>query len=371
MKIVHVSFRRAAPGYSDPQKWIRFLSFFAGVLEYLSQYAEVTAIYHIDYRGSLSHKGVRYHFPRLREWQLIIPLALNAFIRNQRPDVVVVHGLIFPWQVLMLRWQLPKSVTIIAQHHSERPLRHIRRFFQRFADRCIAKYLFASFEFGQQWVEEGLIADESKIREVMVGSSAFPEMPKSDARRFTGVVGERVFLWVGRLDANKDPVTVVRAFVTFAGANPGVRLYMIFQTDDLLDELNHILSHATHGRTVVELVGRVEHEHLGYWYNSADYFLSGSFYEGAGIAVCESMSCGCIPVLTDIPSFRMMTDRGRLGVLYPAGDQNALLAALKKATALDIAAERKAVREWFKGELSFEAIGDKMISIINEAKAQS
>ena len=336
----------------------------------MSQSAEVIAIHHIDYKGSLSYNNVSYHFPKLRRWQLIFPITLNAFIRKLKPDAVIVHGLLFPWQVMMLRFQLPEEVAIIAQHHGEKPLRHIRRFFQLFTDRHIEAYLFASAALGLQWVRAGLIRNENRICEIMEASSPFFPIPKSDARKITGVIGEKVFLWVGRVNTNKDPITVVKAFITFAESNRDARLYMIFQRDDLLAELKSILSATAGTASFIHLVGAVDHGDLHYWYNSADYIVSGSHYEGSGIAVCEGMSCGCIPVLTNIPSFNTMTDHGKLGALYPPGSEGALLAALTKASTLDIQRERSKVLEWFRSELSFEAIANKIMTVIKEVKAQ-
>ncbi len=51
------------------------------------------------------------------------------------------------------------------------------------------------------------------------------------------------------------------------------------------------------------------------YYNSADYFVLGSHYEGSGFSLVEAMSCGVIPIVTDIPSFRMMTNNGKIGTL--------------------------------------------------------
>jgi glycosyltransferase involved in cell wall biosynthesis len=266
----------------------------------------------------------------------------------------------------MLRCQLPGGVAIIAQHHAERPLKNIRKLIQQVADRYVGAYLFASMPAGRQWVRMGLIRDTHKIREIMEASSTFYPMPRSEARKITQVAGQKVFLWVGRLNTNKDPITVVRAFMAFCASQPGAHLYMIFQTDDLLREVESVLAGAPVAANAIHLVGAVDHGDLQYWYNSVDYIVSGSHYEGSGIAVCEGMSCGCIPVLTDIPSFRMMTDDGKLGALYPAGDQQALLAALEKASQLDIALEKAKVLERFRRELSFEAIADKIMVVIKD-----
>jgi glycosyltransferase involved in cell wall biosynthesis len=114
----------------------------------------------------------------------------------------------------------------------------------------------------------------------------------------------------------------------------------------------------------IKLIGKVEHNKLENWYSSADYIISGSHYEGSGIAVSEAMSCGCIPVITDIFSFRMMTGRGKCGLLYQPGNDKELLVALLKTKNMDIEKERANVLQQFKEELSFEAIARKIEQVI-------
>jgi Glycosyltransferase len=366
MKIIHVSYSLVRPQYTDPWAWIKFLSFFSGILESLAQYAEVITIHHINYRGLVQHNGVAYHFPKLRHWQLLWPVKFNRYIYRLRPDVVVVHGLIFPWQVVMLRWQLGSHAKIIAQHHAEQPLKDIRKYFQRLADRYIQAYLFTSLNLGLRWVEKGQIRDANKIKEIMEVSSPFYPVPKVEASAVTKACGKKIYLWVGRLDANKDPLTMVRAFIRFGHANPGVKLYMIFQTVELLQELKAVLSATPGAFQFIHLVGKISNPDLLYWYNSADFIISSSHYEGSGTAVCEGLSCGCIPVLSDIPSFRMMTDNGRVGLLYESGDEAALLATLQKTLDLNLAFEQEKVLAWFEKELSFEAIAKKIMKVINE-----
>src|SRR6202000_102264 len=147
----------------------------------------------------------------------------------------------------------------------------------------------------------------------MDASSLFKPMPRGEAAALTGVTGSPAFLWVGRLDENKDPLTVVRAFLQFAAIRPGARLFMIFHTRELLEAIEGLLGDEPGDRKSIVLVGEKRHEEMEAWYNSSDYIVSGSHYEGGGSAVCEAMSCGCIPVLTDILSFRKMTGHGACG----------------------------------------------------------
>jgi glycosyltransferase involved in cell wall biosynthesis len=113
------------------------------------------------------------------------------------------------------------------------------------------------------------------------------------------------------------------------------------------------------GKSVV-LIGKIPHVDLLYWFNSADFIVSGSHYEGSGAAVCEAMSCGCVPIVTDILSFRMITDSGKCGILYEPGNETALLSALKQTLKINIEAKRKLTLQYFKSNLSFEAIAQKI-----------
>src|SRR5450759_4344953 len=74
----------------------------------------------------------------------------------------------------------------------------------------------------------------------------------------------------------------------------------------------------------VHFQGRAPFERMEAIYNSADFLLQASRREFSGCAVLEAMACGVIPVVTDIPSFRVMTEGGRHGILFPLGDDRAL-----------------------------------------------
>src|SRR5262249_45278459 len=159
---------------------------------------------------------------------------MHRFIKKLEPDVVFVNGLLFPWQLIQLKWKLGKKIRIIAIHHAEKPFQGVRKLFQKKADRCIDAYLFTSNETGMDWVKRGIIADEKKVVEVMEASTYFGVMDKVRARSRTGLAAEGAFLWVGRLNANKDPLTVLKAFGDFINYRPSARLYMIYHTDELL-----------------------------------------------------------------------------------------------------------------------------------------
>lgn len=347
---------------NTPESWFERTEPYSGIMFCLAKSNTVINVKQINYEGERLHNGVRYCFVNFAPKYTYFPRKFNQFVKNLDPDVVFVQGMHTPLQLIQLKLMLGRKTRIIVQHHAEKPFTGIKKYLQKFAGRFIDAYLFASHEMGIDWVKKGNIASPQKIHEVMEVSSVFKTMDKAGARLKTGASGDTMFLWVGRLNDNKDPLTVIKAFLRFAEGQPDVRLYMIYHTEELMQPIRDLLNSSPQKNTI-KLIGKVPHNELQYWYGSADIILSGSHYEGSGTAICEAMSCGCMPLVTDIPSFRMITDNGKCGLLYEPGNEDALLAALKQTQHLNIKEKQAASLSYFKSHLSFEAIAQKIQEI--------
>lgn len=355
-----------SPDFNSPESWFKRTAGYAGVFECLAKHNnKVISIKQINYEGKAVHNGVDYEFVNLNRKKTNFPFRINNFIKNLKPDVVIIQGLHNPVQLIFLNAILPKTTKIIAHHHAEKPMPGLKKYAQKLADNFIDAYLFASMDMGLEWVEKGIISSREKIHEVMEVSSNFRPIGKEPAREKTGVSGNPVFLWVGRLNDNKDPLNVARAFLRYLNINPAARLYMIYHTEELLPEIKSLLENHPYGKSII-MIGKLPHDDLLYWFNSADFLVSGSHYEGSGTAVCEAMSCGCVPVVTDIFSFRMITDEGKCGLLYEVGNEEALLSALVETGKLDGAEKRELCLEQFSKKLSFEAIASRIQEISKE-----
>lgn len=363
MKIVSTSYINT-PEYDHPEKWLDRISFYTGILEELAKYHEVESVEQVNYSGQLVRNKVTYHFLNFGDKKNFFPFKLHKHIKKLSPDVMLVNGIIFPLQIIQLRVALGNDVKIIIIHRSEKPFRGIKKYLQQLADRSADAYLFSSAGFGKHWVGNGIIKDKNKIYEVMHGSSSFQPLEKDVTRPLLAVDGSPIFLWVGRLNSNKDPLTVIKAFKQYLKFHPSARLYMIYQSEELINETKKTVDDTVG----IILIGKIEHKNLEYWYSSADFIISGSHYEGGGIAISEAMSCGCIPIITDIISFRQMTGRGKCGLLYEPGNAEDLLSALLKTNEMDVALEREKVIKQFKEELSFQAIAKKLTTIIDSFK---
>ena len=368
MKFISVSYRQNKE-FKTPETWLYRIRAFSGILEALSVNNIVISIDNIAYNGEYFHNGVTYFFKQYPKLATYLPFKLHRFIKKQKPDVVLVQGLHHPLQIIQLRLALGKKTKIIAHHHAEKPFTGIKKYIQRKAAQYVDAFLFASHAIGMDWVENGNIPSAKKIYEIMEVSSIFYPIDKTEAKLKTRASGNLIFLWVGRLNANKDPLNVVSAFLRYAEINPDVHLYMIYHTEELLEDIRAILNKSP-VKKAITLIGKTLNDDLLYWYNSADFLISGSYYEGSGTAVCEAMSCGCVPLVTDIPSFRMITDNGDCGLLYEAGNKEALFNALVSTQQMNLNEKRNKSLAFFKDHLSFEAIATQINEIANKIMLQ-
>ena len=206
MRIVHLAYN-TNHRFADPDSWFERTKFFNGILEAMAKHTEVVNIHFILYEGYLEKGGVRHYFRKIQNIEKYLPFRINAFIRRLNPDVIIVHGLLYPHQILLLHCYVKPHVKIVVQHHAEKPLTGLRKIFQKKADEFIHAYLFSSKELAGNWFASGLIGKPSKVHEVMEVSSTF--YPLRETHHNSDF--NNTYIWVGRLDHNKDPSSPVAA----------------------------------------------------------------------------------------------------------------------------------------------------------------
>jgi glycosyltransferase involved in cell wall biosynthesis len=361
MRIVNLSYVPVTDA-KVPRHWLTKISFYTGILECMTRLHEVHSIHCIGHPDVVEQRDVTYHFFKLSFWQRLFPDSLHNYVKKLNPDVVIVHGLHFPWKVLHLKNKLGTSTKIFIQHHAEKPYRDFRRIFQKRADRFVHGYFFASQELANQYLAAGIISSKEKIFEVMEASSDFKADDRKAAKSKLGLDSEIAYMWVGRLDRNKDPLTLLKAFIPFAKENRHVCLNLIFKESSMINDLTKLLST---GPPNIKLIGKVKHGDLQNWFNACDFIISSSHYEGSGISVCEAMSCGCIPIVTKIPSFKMMTANETIGLSFSPGDVSSLSKCLKRSLDMNREVEKSKVLHQFSENLSFEAIAKRMLTALS------
>lgn len=339
-----------------------------GYADYLSKLLDFIIIKHINYEGQETRNDVIYTFFKNRNKFFHIPLKTLLYIRKEHPDFIIVQGTKFPLQVILLKIFLAKRSVIIVQDHGNMPAKGIKKVLQQIADRCTDAYLFTAMGNVKIWLDNDIIKNKEKCFEVLEASSYFKKQNKEASRAMLQLAGEDIFLWVGRLDTEKDPITVLDGFEKYLHNNTGAILYMIYQVENLLPEVKAKINSSHLLKNAVILIGKVAHKQLEYWFSAADFYISGSFREAAGYALIESLACGCIPIITDIPPYRKII--GQHGFLFEIRNADSLYAALLQSSKMSKSKLSFEITDHFQKELTFKVIADQILAVIDTIKTR-
>jgi glycosyltransferase involved in cell wall biosynthesis len=329
----------------------------------------VTVVQAFTHDAELTRDGVHYRFratggPRSQRIG-----SMHAAILACNPDVVHVNGLDVPLQAWRLRRRLaPSSALVVPDHGTlppavRSPLATVRRALMSPVD----GFLFTARAQARPWLDAGFIGHAALVHEVLEASTSFVPVARTAARASTGISGTPAVLWVGRLDDNKDPLTVLDAVDELMQVFPAATLTMIFSEDRLLSAVSARVTGSERLRRGVRLVGRVGRDRMAAFYSAADLFVLGSRRESTGYAVVEACACGLTPVVTGIPSFRTITGDGSVGRHWVAGDAATCAAALIAAARSDLERDRLRVRAHFEAHVSWSAVGSRARTIYERA----
>ena len=319
--------------------------------------------------ASVHRRGVDYIFCRQRRSDLD---PILAAVVGCEPDIVHVNGFEAPDAARGLRRVLPASVPIVLQHHGGKPPRRLSalgRTMRPTMNQADA-FLFTSVAQAQPWIDRGYISPDAAVFDVPEASTAIAPVPRDEAQAKTGLDGSPSFLWVGRLDTNKDPLTVLAGFERALEAVPGAALTMVFGADDLIGEVRRRVAASAKLRQRVRLIGAVPYGDMADWYSSADLFVLGSHDESCGYALIEACACGVTPVVTDIAPFRAITSSGSIGYHWRAGDADSCASALIRAAAQLGNQSRRIVLDHFAASLSWTAVGRRARAIYEAVIAE-
>jgi glycosyltransferase involved in cell wall biosynthesis len=363
LKVVQVNYTYHR-GLADPEALVDCYTTLTGWSDAVAAAgAVVTSVQRFHRAARIVRNGVEYVFCRSRDIQRTV----NAL----DPDVVHVNGLVFPARTWLLRKMLPAAAAIAVQDHGSMPPgSRLGAARLRAGLRAADGFLFASMAQANPWRRAGLIAADQQVFEVMEASTSIRPIARGEARRATNLSGDPALLWVGRLNANKDPLTVLDGFERCIEHLPRASLTMIYGTEELLPDVRARLRSSAALSEHVSLVGRIPHERMAPFFSAADLFVVGSHHEGSGYALLEACACGVTPVVTDIPSFRAIVGPGSSSALWTPGDGPGFAAALIRAARSDARPIRLALIEHFDRCLSWRAIGRRAVEIYRTVVAR-
>ena len=324
--------------------------------------AEVTVLQSFHADAELVEDGVRYRFireplppgrlARLAPWRIV------AAARSLAADVIHLNGFEFPCHA---RFLCGLGAPVLVQDHSSRlqmrfPIR------RSWGYRRIAGAAFTSAESGTVFLAGAGLPEHIRVFEIPESSTHFTPGDRNDARAHAEVSGDPMLLWVGRLNANKDPLTVLAAAEIALRHLPGLQLWCCFGEDDLLAQVHGFLANRPKLAAHVHLLGRLPHDQIERLCRAADFFVLGSAEEGSGYALIEAMACGAAPIVSDIPAFRTLTGDGAVGRLVPRGDAKAFAGAIVALSGADRDQLKADVLGHFASNLSFDVVGTKLVA---------
>jgi glycosyltransferase involved in cell wall biosynthesis len=285
-------------------------------------------------------------------------------VRTERPDLIhthMVHGDVYG-SIAAHALRVP---FVSSRHNDDRyllgPFRYVDRAFMHGVRRLIA-----ISDAVRVFLERAGLP-RKKLVTIRYGLDDPPQAPSERTPEQLGIPRDApLVLAIGRLIAQKDHATLLRAFARVHADVPDARLAVLgwgpleAETRALADELG------VGGATVI--AGRVEPRD---WLTRADVFAHTSRWEGFGIVLLEAMLSSLPVVATRVSAVPEIVVDGETGLLADPGDADAVAAAL--ASLLADAERRRALgsagRERARTEFSVARMADATVEVYREALA--
>ena len=261
-----------------------------------------------------------HHLPQFLE-------ALADFQRNNQLDYKVVHShyWLSGWvgQALAKERNIPHVMTFHtlglikmqsrAGEVEPAERQQTERELMASAERIVA---FSSHERDAMVRLYGADASRVMLAPCGVDLSLFRPLDQEAVRDRLGLNGEKVFLYVGRLEPLKG-LDLLLHMTTHLETCEKIRVLVVGGGASEEQEVARLqaLAKSLDVEEVFDFVGRVEQEELPLYYNAADVCVMPSYYESFGLAALESMACGTPVVAARVGGLSTVIQHGRTGYL--------------------------------------------------------
>lgn len=144
----------------------------------------------------------------------------------------------------------------------------------------------------------------------------FRPLDREESRQRLGLNGDKVLLYVGRIESLKGVELLVRTTAHLDTCEP-VKVLVVGDDngqDREVDRLRELAETLEVGDSI-DFVGRVAQDELPVYYSAADVCVVPSFYESFGLAALESMACGTPVVASRVGGLSTVVQHGSTGYL--------------------------------------------------------
>ncbi len=200
-----------------------------------------------------------------------------------------------------------------------------------------------------------------------VNLDIFRPIDKARALRHLGFNGEKIILFVGRIDPIKGVKNLLTAMSYLKGRM--LRLVIIGGDEQSQPEVQKLKSLVQNLRIQhsVAFHGLVEQGILPYFYSAADLCVIPSYYESFGMVALESLACGTPVVAAKVGCLESVIHQGATG--YVVGDNAPRRLANKIAQFLSRPNERRKSTETIRASITRFSWSNIADAIVDEYRA--
>jgi D-inositol-3-phosphate glycosyltransferase len=176
--------------------------------------------------------------------------------------------------------------------------------------------VIAATDRGKAELEHYYDAIPGKVSVVPCGVNIelFQPVAQNLARLKLGLTGERILLFVGRIDPLKGADRLLEA-VSYLKNFHNLRLVIIGGDESSRSEVEKLrkLSIELGIQDRVTFQGTVKQTELPYFYSAADVCVVPSYYESFGLVALEALACGTPVVAADVGDLKNIIRQGKTG----------------------------------------------------------
>ena len=280
-----------------------------------------------------------------------LAVGVTRAVRRQRPDLL--HSHLVHADVYGTLASIATRTPIVSSRHNDD--RYLLGPF-RYVDRTLARRtrrIVAISDAVRRFLERAGLPRQ-KLVTIRYGLDELPSAPSERAPAESGVPAEApLLLAIGRLTAQKDHATLLRAFARVREAHPEAIL-AILGIGPLEAETRALAGRLGLDGSLV-LPGRLE---IRDWLERADVFAHTSRWEGFGMVLLEAMLASLPVVATRVSAVPEVVADGESGLLVEPGDVEGVARALttlldepQRARELGAAGLRRARSEFSVGRM--------------------
>lgn len=234
-------------------------------------------------------------------------ISLGKFIRNTKPDLIIVHGYsTHIWTKLALAYSKLNIKLIHVEHNTEK-YTPFRRYLTQKLDKYTNKYICVSKGVANHLIKQGI--DKSKVQVIYNGIDIKKfDLPKEPYNIFT--VG-----MVARFSKQKDQMTLIKAIeylVKEKKEQVNLLLMGIGKTRKKCEK--YIIEH-----NLSEHIKIIEGNFKDLIVKT-DLFVLATHYEGLPLVLCEAMASHTPIIATNVPGVNEIIINNKTGLLVKEND---------------------------------------------------